>query len=384
MKIRNLTAIAAIMASFFSTHAQEIEYDDMYFNSKDRKALNDRKASASYAYAESGKKVNGSKEVASKGNPTDSYSSKNINPEYISRSNAQTAKEDEQDYFINDDRYKSGIYYNNWNNNYNNWAANFGYNNSWYSPYYGYGARSNPWCDPLYSNSYYSPYNNYGWGSYYGSSWGYSGWGMSYAWGSPYYYPRNYWRPYGGYGYGGYGNTVIVVNNDNTKGPVYGKRNSRSSYVIRNTSGTGRTAQSNGYTSGDGRTYTGGRIKDSGKSAVNNSQNSSTRDVYYNRSWRRTENNNNSSNKTNNSGRSSSYYDDNDNRSNSGSTYTNPSRNSWNTGSGNNNNNSGSKSSGSYNSGSRSSWSNGGSSGSRSSGSSSGGSSSPSRSSRGR
>ena len=56
-------------------------------------------------------------------NPTDSYSARNVNPEFAARSNSQTAAADNQDYFVNNYKYNTSSNLNNWNNNYNNWAA---------------------------------------------------------------------------------------------------------------------------------------------------------------------------------------------------------------------------------------------------------------------
>jgi hypothetical protein len=180
--------------------AQGVEHDDMYFNSKDRAKLREARKSTEVALA-SARKTKKEDTAEEDLNPTDSYSARNVNPEYTSRSNSQTAKAEEEDYFVNNYQYSTQSNYNNWNNNFNDWYGNSWYRPNywapsiyaWNSPYYGYyDSWNSPWYDPNWS------YN--GWSSsfsfYYGNSWNY-GWGGNY----------NYWnRPYCGnnsyYGYG--------------------------------------------------------------------------------------------------------------------------------------------------------------------------------------
>lgn len=331
MNIRNLTAMAILMSCFTAASiAQEIEYDDMYFNSKDRELLNARKASAAYAYNENKNKAKDA-EKADEGNPTDSYSSRNVNPEYVSRSKGKASKNnDEGDYFVNDYRYQSGNYYDNWNSGYNNWANDAWYSNrwsmapygSWYSPYYAHNAWANPWCDPFYS-SFYSPYYSYGWpGSYtyyYGSSWGYNGfgWGMSYAWGNPY---RGYWSPY----WGGR-NTVIIINNDdNSRKVTYGKRSPRGgSYVLPKSNSTRvrntppEATIDNGSRYSNGRTTDNSRNTDGWRRSTNGSAATPVRSSSGNSGYNRSSNN--SSSGWNNSGNRSSSWGNSGSNSSSGS-----------------------------------------------------------------
>lgn len=235
----------------FQVMAQRAENDDMYFNSKDREKLRTEKGDASFNdkidsdYNTFRKKHFDKNEpeaevVKENTNPTDSYSSRTINPEYISRSSSEQASEDEN-YYVEGyvpantyDSYSASGNNNNWN-----------YNNSYYGSY-GYNSPSsalyNPYCGTCSQGM--SPY-------YYGGSglalslgymWGSPGWnyGMSYGWGNSYnpynYYPSyysSYYSPYySGYGYGyGYYPANYYVTPESSR-PNYGKRPSRHSAVV--------------------------------------------------------------------------------------------------------------------------------------------------------
>ncbi len=239
MKIKGILFAALSVFGLSGAFAQGVEYDDMYFNAEDRAKLNaQRSVDVAYNTPRS-KKSNFDEEGT---NPTDSYSARNVNPEYTSRAHTQTAQSDEEDYFVNNYQYNRNQL-NNWNNDFNNWYSNPWYRNnyygpsinSWNSPYYGYSSWNSPWYDPYWS------YN--GWSSsfsfFYGARYNY-GWGGNYNyWNRPYYGWDPYYSSLGYYG-GGYWNnwmypgTVIIVNNGETAGRnvVYGKRPTRgTSYV---------------------------------------------------------------------------------------------------------------------------------------------------------
>jgi hypothetical protein len=227
----------------FQVVAQRTENDDMYFTSKDREKLKVENATAS-----ANDKIDGdynafkkkhfdstqeevNQEETEAVNPTDSYSARTVNPEYISRSSSEQASEDEQNYYVEGytpntyDSYSSSNYNNynnnsnnnNWNNN--NWSNgnNYGYGsspyNSWYSPYYGY------------CNSSMSPYysGGSGWTLSLGYTWGNMGYGNSYY--NPYSYYPSYYPNY--YGYPNYYSGGYESSNAN-----YGKRPSRHSAVV--------------------------------------------------------------------------------------------------------------------------------------------------------
>ena len=282
------------------------ENDDMYFNSKDRAKLKAQTASEAPSYTASAKKPKKVEQVADEViNPTDSYSARNVNPEFAARSNSQTAAADNQDYFVNNYQYNTSSNLNKWNNNYNNWAGSpwyaanyFGPSiNEWGSPYYGssYDPYGNPWCNPYYRSSYSSSFSyymgsswNYGWGSGIGMSYGYgnpymNSWGGYPGYGSYGYGGYGYGGGYGysGYGYGGYPTTVVVVNSgDNGRNVVYGKRASHGGMVTvpRDAAYTRtRTNYANSLTPVDA----GGRV-----STTPTSGRTQRQEEYYNRSWR--------------------------------------------------------------------------------------------------
>lgn len=248
MRIKGLLLATFSMIGISGAIAQGIEHDDMYFTSEDRAKLK----------AQRGTEIASNRPVKSKKfdyyqeestNPTDSYSARNVNPEYTSRAHTRSAQADEQDYFVNNYQYNRNQL-NNWNNNFNNWYGSSWYRpnfygpgiNTWNSPYYGYNSWNSPWYDP------YWAYN--GWSSsfsfHYGPSWNY-GWGGNYNfWNRPYFG----WDPYGmaygygmgyaGMGYGGgywnnyrYPTTVVVVNRGEAgQGVVYGKRPTRGTTIV--------------------------------------------------------------------------------------------------------------------------------------------------------
>ncbi|WP_276367114.1 hypothetical protein [Chryseolinea sp. H1M3-3] len=353
----------------FAATAQEIENDDMYFNSKDRAKLNAARAS-DVSYTASIKKNKKEKEIeAEPVNPTDSYSARNVNPEYQARTNAETAQADNEDYFVNNYHYNNASNFNNWNNNFNRWYSNpwYGGNyydpfiNSWNTPYYGsyYDSWGNPWRNPYYRSGWSSSFS-YHWGS----SWDY-GWGMNFGYGNygyvnPYYNAWA-WNPYYGgyspwssYSYYGYPSHVIIVEPGHRNGPVYGKRGSRSGERSR-TAGNGNNRS---YNRGLVESNDGGRTTTGGRMSTNTSR---TQSDYYNRSWR-TQSNTNSSYNNENSG----YSNPNSGNTNRSSWESNT-RSSWSNGD-SNTRSSGSSGRSSTGGGSSSGSSGGSSSGSRSSG----------------
>src|SRR4051812_6011219 len=164
-----ITLVSSMLA--FGAVAQSVENDDMYFNSKDRAKLNAQRATEQEAYASNRSYDNNARSQRYQNddtnvNPTDSYSARNVNPEYVSRNNSQSAQTDNQDYFVSgyqyspsNTAYNTASNYNNWNNGFNNWYGSSWYNSSWYGPsmysmnspyYYGYSR----WNDPLYPYGY--------------------------------------------------------------------------------------------------------------------------------------------------------------------------------------------------------------------------------------
>ena len=258
-KIALLSLLAVAMSA--SVFAQE-EIDDMYFTSKDRVAENAKRqvevASLSSRVLES--------ESAPVINPTDSYSARGVNPEYISGSKVGTVATSGINVSYFSSTYQptavNQSLYNNSNLAYNGFGGPMGYNR-FGSPYgmgmggmgmgfspWGYSTMGmmnpymNPYMDPFMMNSYgygsggygmngfYQPGlsigfgSGFGWGNGWGNSmfgfgnsfynpWGYNSWGMNSfygGWGNPWgynnFYNRGFGNPYYGY-YGG--NTIVVV-----------------------------------------------------------------------------------------------------------------------------------------------------------------------------
>lgn len=265
-----LAGLLAILV-VVKTAAQRAEFDDMYFRAKDREISKAVEAQEAYASAKTKKQKAPDvlQEEEDYTNPTDSYSARNINPEYVSRSNAEQAGEDESNYFL--EGYTPPTYSdNNFNNSYYNnanWARSSYYGNAmWNSPYYGYGMAGygmggmryyDPWMNPYYGG-FYDPWMMPSYGYGFGPSYGWrSGWSVSLTYGS-------FWNPYGGW-YGGYGNPYYggygypgyyygggyyesprVVN--------YGKRPSRHSAVVQPTQRTRTQPSNNVANTNSGRT----------------------------------------------------------------------------------------------------------------------------------
>lgn len=222
------------------------EYDDMYFRGKDRGKNNSMEAEAAYASAKTKKQRPDEVAIpeADNSNPTDSYSARNVNPEYVSRSNSEKASEDESNYYLEGYTPASANSNDNFNNSYynntNGASSSYYANNSMNSPYNASCACYDPWMSPYYGGAYNSPWMTpaYGMGPSYG--WG-TGLSISLMYG-------NYWNPYGGYGYGnpyygGYGYPAYYGGNNNyynesSRVVNYGKRPSRHSAVVQPTQRT--------------------------------------------------------------------------------------------------------------------------------------------------
>lgn len=287
-KVIVLNMVALLIAS--ATLGQTVENDDMYFNSKDRAKLKALRATEQASYSASIKKTNRNQPAEEEdNNPTDSYSARDVNPEFAARSNSQVAQADNEDYFVNNYQYKNTSNLNNWNNNFNSWYSNPWYSanyfgpsiNSWNSPYYGsyYDNWGNPWCNPYYTSGWSSSFS-YHWGN----SWNY-GWGMSFGYGNPYMNSWSSWGPSFGYGYNSwnswyYPSTIVIINNgEGGRNIAYGKRATHGGMVTsRQDVANNRTRSNYQPASSGGRTTTGGRVA--------SQSNNQRQEDYYNRSWR--------------------------------------------------------------------------------------------------
>jgi len=349
--MKTKVAILSLMAMCFAGSLMAQEIDDMYFNRKDRAKLNAAKGDET-TYSAS-KKSKGSDEAATGDesiNPTDTYSARNTNPEYVSRENSEQAATDNPDYYVTDYRNSTVNNLNKFNNNYNNWYNSRWYNSGYYgnsmysgwnSPYY-YNSFGNPWMSPYYqpgwgsslsfyygspyyNNMYYSPYSSYGYyDPFYSPYYGYgSGWGMSYGYGSSFYSGWGIGYGLGSYYYWGGRPTVVVVNNysgEGYRGPVIGKRADRGGMTTYNHQGyTSRNRQqqavTRAYTPYQGTSSNGGRMA----TTSTNTNRTSGQGDYYNRTWR-------SSQQTQHYQSSSPNYGGNNSRS----SWNNQSQSNWN------------------------------------------------------
>ncbi|MBP9926117.1 MAG: hypothetical protein KBF45_08980 [Cyclobacteriaceae bacterium] len=322
----------------FGAVAQGVEYDDVYFRSKDRVVL---AASKRIPVRQSSKDM----EVVSTLNPTDSYSARNVNPEYLSQSTLNpnpSATSEAAAYFVpnympasvNQNIKKSSDY-----SNYSN--TPYG-GSSLYNPYYGnscmscyggmgsYGSLYSPYGNP-YGYSGLSMSMGLGYGSMgMGSMYGMSPWSMGYGMGMNYGMGMgmNYGMGYGGYGYnsGFYQPRIIVTGGDtNGSGTVYGKRSSRSS-ELNNVVTTGNrqstyvdTRGSSGRVSGNESNANAGSYYQRGWRA-NPETNTRLSSGTTSNPWQQNRNNNGNNSWMNNSGnsRSSNWSDTNRGGSNMG------------------------------------------------------------------
>ena len=152
--MKNVRQLLTLILGFFVAFvAVSQEIDDMYFNSKDRAKLNEGKIRADLGVANNNSKK---AEINQSINPTDSYSARNINPEYASQLNNGQSPVAQDNYFIQDFQ-PTGI-----NQNLSNCNCNAG---SYYNPYFGNNAFNNPYYG--YGGGFGCPFN-----SFYSSPWG--------------------------------------------------------------------------------------------------------------------------------------------------------------------------------------------------------------------
>ncbi|MEQ9167239.1 MAG: hypothetical protein RLO12_13360, partial [Fulvivirga sp.] len=141
MKTINRT-LTLIIATFLVISGQVVaqEYDDMYFTPKDRKAKKKLMATNSEDLIVENIQTN-FKDV----DPNESFSQKNVNPEYISRYSADEYEKnngyDEDEYYVEDDYSATDAYINNANYAVRDYRGNYSYFND-YSDIF--------WSDPFY------------------------------------------------------------------------------------------------------------------------------------------------------------------------------------------------------------------------------------------
>lgn len=291
MKSKIAYAGSVLMMISVLSFAQEVEYDDLYFRSKDRPVLTAEVASKELkrqaTIQETSRKL---ESTATTINPTDSYSARNVNPEYLSQAKVDpNSPAEPAPYFTQDfspvsvnsslsNSVMTPTYASNcmscWNSGWNNGfypTYGFGMMSGFGSPYSGfYSPYSSPWgYDPYGYNNFYQP----GWSWSIGMSmmWG-SGFGMN-PWSSPWGWNSGFYNYNPWYGYG-YPTTVVVVD-PNAGNIQYRKRVSRSSDVNNNVTFNNRNAVAQ-----TGQVDTQGRVR--GSSGRTNT----TEAGYYQRGWR--------------------------------------------------------------------------------------------------
>ena len=222
MKSHHIGVIALVLGSVSfigSPLMAQDEYDDMYFNGKDRKTVSSKTEKSMSAYAgndqvmaknTNSESINATYDPEKYGEITENYSSKNVNPEYIARYKSNPKEnnvEGDDSYYVeNIDRELEQT-----ESSLNNATNRYAYPSSFeqYYPYMGYNSMAR--MDPFYGHSAMGPRWNlsmrYGFGYMpgwsmsmgYGSGfstfydpWFYDPWMMS-----PYY---SMYNPYGFYG----------------------------------------------------------------------------------------------------------------------------------------------------------------------------------------
>lgn len=297
----------AMLTMGMSVAAMAQESDDMYFNSKDRNAVNKaNEIVLAKRYQQDDMNAVRSNPV----NPSDTYSGRGVNPEYNSQSkNGTSVVQSDPNYFlsgyqpknVNGSLYSGGAsaYSNPYGNAYNGYGnmgygstMGMGYNSMYgmgmgYGSMYGMGMGYGSMMGMGYGgySSFYSPYSSMfsmGFGSMYGMYSPYSMMGMGmYGMYSPY--------SYGGYsGYGYPHNGVTVINGGDSRSTVTGRHSSRSNSLNNYVDNT-RSADNTSIVGTNGRVREGGRVSSSSNSTPN----------YYDRSWRDNSNNFSNSNGNN-------------------------------------------------------------------------------------
>jgi hypothetical protein len=285
MKSR-ITFLSILSVSIaFVASAQNVEHDDLYFRSKDRVVLASSKPVKMFVPSED-------MAVVSKINPTDSYSARNVNPEYLSQSkvNPTVTNQGSVAYFT-PDYIPTSVNQNIYNN-----PGFSNFNGAMMNPFFGSGMGIGMGMMPGFGspfNNFYSPwgydpygfnsFNNFGWSSGLSMGMGFGGWN---PWGSPWNnFGMNNWgwnSGFNNWGWNSWNNgwnrPVVVVGNgnDSGSGSVYGKRTSRSNDlnnpVTINNRSTGGVVDTQGRSRGS-----------SGRIASNENNTSGN---YYQRGWR--------------------------------------------------------------------------------------------------
>jgi hypothetical protein len=258
MKIALLTLLGMISSLAF---AQSVEYDDMYFNRKDREKLRENIMASNQTRTGQRVATNTSKnEQMSRFNPTDSYSARSVNPDAAQNLNSSGKRNEfaDDEYLPEEyaDGYRSAQMAKS-NNNFHNSGFYGPRFSAWNSPYFGMGGMYDPWMmgapmwggnsmmamsmgfgwgnpymgsgmmwrnsSMFWRNSFMmDPFNSWAWDPFWNPYMGMGGMGMAFGgWGNPY-WGNPYWggRPWGH-------TTVVIVGDSHNSHISRARRPSR-------------------------------------------------------------------------------------------------------------------------------------------------------------
>lgn len=259
----------ALGAVLSTASAQTAEYDDMYFSPKDRVDKEKKVAKENFKL----QKIEESVTI----DPEESYSQKNVNPEYLAKYKADQEESDKGQTYAEDEYF---------NENYNAQAQNgtgvmndadvvvrdrFGnttyFRDSrdlmWNDPFMARGAAFDPFWGPSFGWNRFRPGWNVnigmGWNSW--NRWN-TGFGIGYGWGNPWGFHDPFFNPWfrGGMGFydpwfydpffcpSPFRNNVVLINNYETRSNRTVRRGVGGSRVATNTNNGTRSRSTPGYT----------------------------------------------------------------------------------------------------------------------------------------
>lgn len=270
-KIALLTLFGMISSLAFAQ-----EFDDMYFNRKDREKLRESMLVSNVSRSSTPERTitpSTKQEQMSRFNPTDSYSARNVNPDHAQNLSTSKSQAEYADDEYLPEEYRDGyLMAQTQQASQQNWYSPGFYGprmGAWNSPYYGWGGMYDPWMmspmwggpssmwsmsigygwgnswgrnsmmwgNPWMMDPFMNPYNawafnsfGWGWDPWFNPYWGgrYTHWGRPMAWGNPYWHPT----------------TVIIVGDNSNSHISRARRPSRSGadYYNTNTRTADRTS----------------------------------------------------------------------------------------------------------------------------------------------
>jgi hypothetical protein len=290
------TTIAWAGLMVWSAAVMAQEQDDMYFNKKDR-AKQQKARATQEVLVRADAPVRFDYPINKNNSGVASGAAYETNPEFIARSQSEmVSMEEDQAHFIENYQYNTQNELNQFSNNLNQWNNNPLYSNAyfapsinnWNSPFYSpfndpflTGFNNNPWCNPLFRSGWSVSFN-FGWGN----PWNYWGPSAFWGWNDPFW--NNGWNNYawGGSMWNSWGwnswnnpNTIIIIDNDGHRGPVYGKRGSRGNGVASNINSSSSRSRSSAVRTSAPATSSSRQVASRGN----------TSQEYYTPQWRRSQ-----------------------------------------------------------------------------------------------